>query len=100
MVRRVCRSFGSKKNIVVMNDEAHHCYRGKPEPEPVKLVGDERKEAEKRDKEARIWINGLEAIKRKLGVRAVYDLSATPFFLRGSGYPKEPCSLGLSPTSR
>jgi type III restriction enzyme len=88
MVRRVCRSFGSKKNIVVMNDEAHHCYRGKPEPEPVKLVGDERKEAEKRDKEARIWINGLEAIKRKLGVRAVYDLSATPFFLRGSGYPE------------
>jgi type III restriction enzyme len=24
--------------------------------------------------------------KRRLGVRAVYDLSATPFFLRGSGY--------------
>jgi type III restriction enzyme len=88
MVRRVCRGFGSKRNVVVFNDEAHHCYRGKPEPEPVKLVGDERKEAEKRDREARIWINGLEAVKRKLGVRAVYDLSATPFFLRGSGYPE------------
>ena len=88
MVRRVCRGFGAKKNVVVINDEAHHCYRGKPEPEPVKLAGDERKEAEKRDKEARIWINGLEAVKRKLGVRAVYDLSATPFFLRGSGYPE------------
>ena len=88
MVRRVCRGFGAKKNVLVINDEAHHCYRGKPEPEPVKLVGDERKEVEKRDQEARIWINGLEAVKRKLGVRAVYDLSATPFFLRGSGYPE------------
>jgi type III restriction enzyme len=88
MVRRVCRGFGAKKNVLVINDEAHHCYRGKPEPEPVKLVGDERKEAEKRDQEARIWINGLESVKRKLGVRAVYDLSATPFFLRGSGYPE------------
>ena len=27
MVRRVCRSLGNKKNIIVMNDEAHHCYR-------------------------------------------------------------------------
>lgn len=88
MVRRVCRGFGAKKNVLVINDEAHHCYRSKPEPEPVKLVGDERKEAKKRDEEARIWINGLEAVKRKIGVRAVYDLSATPFFLRGSGYPE------------
>ena len=30
MVRRVCRDFGTKKNIVVINDEAHHCYRHKP----------------------------------------------------------------------
>ena len=54
----------------------------------MKLTGDERKEAEKRDEEARVWISGLEAVKRKIGVRAVYDLSATPFFLRGSGYPE------------
>jgi type III restriction enzyme len=33
-----------------------------------------------------MWINGLEAVKRKLGVARVVDLSATPFFLRGSGY--------------
>ncbi len=45
-----------------------------------------RKEAQKRDEEARVWISGLEAIKRKIGIRAIYDLSATPFFLRGSGY--------------
>jgi hypothetical protein len=33
---------------------------------------------------ARLWISGIEALKRKVGVRAIYDLSATPFFLRGS----------------
>ena len=89
MVRRACRGLGNKKNIVVINDEAHHCYRRRQEAESEdgeKLKGDERKEAERRDEEARIWISGLEAVKRKLGVKTVYDLSATPFFLRGSGY--------------
>ena len=88
MVRRVCRELGNKKNIIVINDEAHHCYRRRAEEEVVKLKGDERKEAEKREEEARVWISGLEAVKSKIGVKAVYDLSATPFFLRGSGYPE------------
>jgi type III restriction enzyme len=86
MVRRVCRELGTKKNIVVINDEAHHCYRRRVGGEEEKLRGDERVEAQKRDEEARIWISGLEAVKAKLGVKVVYDLSATPFFLRGSGY--------------
>lgn len=86
MVRRVCRELGTKKNILVINDEAHHCYRRRVGGEEVKLVGDERKDAEKRNQEARIWISGLEAVKAKIGVKVVYDLSATPFFLRGSGY--------------
>ena len=85
MVRRVCRDLGNKKNIVVLNDEAHHCYRGKPEEEEV-LSGEERAEAKKREEEARVWISGIEAVKNKIGVRAIYDLSATPFFLKGSGY--------------
>ena len=38
------------------------------------------------DTAARVWINGLEAIQRKIGIKTVYDLSATPFYLRGSGY--------------
>lgn len=88
MVRRVCRELGNKRNIIVLNDEAHHCYRRKPDGEVVELKGDERKEAEKRDEEARIWISGLEAVKAKIGVKVTYDLSATPFFLRGSGYPE------------
>jgi len=89
MVRRVCRDLGNKRSIVVINDEAHHCYRRKPsEEEEERLTGDERREAQKREEEARVWISGLEAIKAKLGIRALYDLSATPFFLRGSGYPE------------
>jgi type III restriction enzyme len=88
MVRRVCRQFGTKKNIIILNDEAHHCYRRKPDGENVKLVGDERKEAEKREEEGRIWISGLEAIKAKIGIKNIFDLSATPFFLRGSGWPE------------
>lgn len=86
MVRRVCRELGTKKNILVINDEAHHCYRRKTDGDDVRLKGDERREAEKRDEEARIWISGLEAVKQKIGIKVVYDLSATPFFLRGSGY--------------
>lgn len=88
MVRRACRELGNKKNIIVINDEAHHCYRRKPETEGEKLTGDERKEAQQRDEEARIWISGLEAVKAKIGVKGIYDLSATPFFLKGSGYPE------------
>lgn len=86
VVRRACRELGSKKNIIVINDEAHHCYRRRVGGEDIKLVGDDRKEAEKREKEARIWISGLEYVKEKIGIKTVYDLSATPFFLRGSGY--------------
>ena len=90
MVRRVCREFGNKKNIVILNDEAHHCYRRRPESQAVEndLKGDDKREALKRDEEARIWISGIEAIRNKIGVRAIYDLSATPFFLRGSGWPE------------
>ncbi|MDP3512813.1 MAG: restriction endonuclease, partial [Sulfuritalea sp.] len=77
------------KNILVINDEAHHCYREKPVPEEDStddLKGDEKKEAEKNNEAARMWISGIEAVNRKLGVARVLDLSATPFFLRGSGY--------------
>jgi len=89
MVRRVCRELAGKKQIVVLNDEAHHCYRSKPSEEAAaKLTGDERVEAKKRDEEARVWMSGLEAVHRKLGLRGAYDLSATPFFLKGSGYPE------------
>jgi type III restriction enzyme len=87
MVRRVANALMGEKNIIVINDEAHHCYREKPGDHNLDdLKGDDRKEAKDQNEYARVWINGIEAVKRKLGVRSVYDLSATPFFLKGSGY--------------
>jgi type III restriction enzyme len=88
MVRRACRELSNKKNIIVINDEAHHCYRRKPDGEDETLTGDDRVEAKSREEEARIWIPGIEAVKAKIGVKAISDLSATPFFLRGSGWPE------------
>jgi type III restriction enzyme len=87
MLQRVMPDLMGLKNILVLNDEAHHCYREKPKDEDDEdLTGDERKEAEHNNEAARLWISGLEAVNRKLGVARVFDLSATPFFLRGSGY--------------
>jgi type III restriction enzyme len=87
MLQRVMPELMGMKNILVINDEAHHCYREKPaEPEDEELKGEERKQAEKNNEAARVWISGLEAVGRKLGLLRVMDLSATPFFLRGSGY--------------
>jgi type III restriction enzyme len=71
MVRRVCRELGGKKNIVVLNDEAHHCYRRKPDGEDETLTGDDRVEAKSREEEARIWISGIEAVKAKIGLKAI-----------------------------
>ncbi len=87
MLQRVMPDLMGMKNILVMNDEAHHCYREKPDDgDDEDLKGDEKKEAEKNKEAARVWISGLEAVNRKLNVRRVIDLSATPFFLSGSGY--------------
>ena len=87
MLQRVMPELMGMKGIIVLNDEAHHCYREKPgDVDEETLKGDDKKEAEKNTEAARLWISGLEAVNRKLGVSRVVDLSATPFFLRGSGY--------------
>lgn len=87
MIQRVMPGLMGMKNILVLNDEGHHCYREKPGGDGEgDLKGDERKEAEKNNEAARLWISGLEIINRKLGILNTFDLSATPFFLRGSGY--------------
>ncbi len=74
MVRRVCKAFGTARDIVVLNDEAHHCCT----PAPA--------EARRNADEARVWFDGLRALRDKLGIRPIFDVSATPFFLKGSGY--------------
>ena len=87
MLRRVMPELMGVKNLLVLNDEAHHCYRAKPGlSDEGKLTGDDRKEAERNSKAAQLWIAGLETVHRRLRTSRVIDLSATPFFLRGSGY--------------
>jgi type III restriction enzyme len=77
MVSRVCRQLGGSSEIVVFNDEAHHCYRGKaadpdPEAETVRtLKGEERRAAEDREEQARVWFTGLEAVRAKLGAKRI-----------------------------
>ena len=97
MIQRVMPGLMGMKNILVINDEAHHCYREKPADDAdftddhgKPLIGadltEAKKSAARENEAARVWISGLEAINDKLGVSRVMDLSATPFFLRGSGY--------------
>ena len=87
MLSRVMPDLMGMKNVVVLNDEAHHCYRERVRDRVEEnYKGEEKAEAEENNEAARMWITGLETVKRKLGVTLVYDLSATPFFLRGSGY--------------
>ena len=87
MLQRVMPDLMGMKGILALNDEGHHCYREKPGKwDEGDLKGDDKKEAERNSEAARLWINGLEAVNRKLGLSRVLDLSATPFFLQGSGY--------------
>lgn len=97
MLQRVLPDLMGLKQITVINDEAHHCYREKPADDEDytdgngnPLTGEDLKEAKERAKtsnaSARVWMAGIEAVNRTLGVRRVLDLSATPFFLAGSGY--------------
>jgi len=87
MIQRVMPELMGMKDILVINDEAHHCYREKPADESDEDIATEDKaEAEENNKAARLWISGLESVNRKIGLQQVIDLSATPFFLAGSGY--------------
>ena len=85
MVHRVV---GDMRDILVINDEAHHCYRPRPQVDPEELTGDAAKEARDNAEAARLWLTGLEAVQRRNGVRGVFDLSATPFFISGSNWPE------------
>ena len=88
MLQRVMPELMGMQRVMIFNDEGHHCYRERPPEasEEGRLHGDDLQEAKKNKEAARVWISGLEAVQRKLGVLRVVDLSATPFFLRGSGY--------------
>lgn len=92
-VRRVLdRDLGRSGELLVLNDEAHHAYRPAPRSdedaqlELAQLMADERAEAEELVEEATVWVGGLDRINKVRGIKQVVDLSATPFYLKGSGY--------------
>ena len=86
MLQRACGAEGSK-NIVVINDEAHHCYREKPQSRGGSGTQGRRKGRgkEKQRGGAPVDFRHRGAEAQVACVRSI-DLSATPFFLRGSGY--------------
>jgi type III restriction enzyme len=70
--------------LMVLNDEGHHAYRPAPQSEDVKLTKEEKAELE----EATVWVSGLDKINAACGIGICVDLSATPFYIHGSGYPE------------
>ncbi|OOP57504.1 MAG: type III restriction endonuclease subunit R [Candidatus Brocadia carolinensis] len=84
MVNRVLgKEIGGKQNILVFNDEAHHAYRiRKPEPDETEEdVFGEEEEIEEFFKEATVWVDGLDRIRKLRGINFCVDLSATPYYL-------------------
>lgn len=72
--------------IMVFNDEGHHAYR--PAPLPKDEAGKADSAAKKEREEATIWVQGLDRIHKTCGIKICVDLSATPFYIGGSGYPE------------
>lgn len=100
IVNRVLKPFsnsgaGKGGQIIVINDEAHHCYQERAEPvgdgvTVDQLSGEDKKAAAEENEHARVWFKGLQYIANKpgIGIKTIYDLSATPQFLKGSGWPE------------
>jgi len=86
LIQRVLAHFRPGSRLLILNDEAHHCYL--PKEDDRKSEGEDTAEENKR---AAVWFNGLLQITARFKVRSIYDLSATPYYLTGSGY--EPYSL-------
>ena len=91
-VRDVLGEMASARNIIVINDEAHHAWRVPAESKVKGLSKDEIEEATK-------WIGGLDRINRARGILTAYDFSATPFVPSGKKVPRKHCLGGLSATS-
>ena len=80
VVSRVLDKLKGSGEIVVFNDEAHHCYQ--PISSTFDKADADQKEA---NEDARVWFKGVDSIRKYVGVKTVYDLSATPFYIGGSG---------------
>lgn len=82
VLRRVLGQFKAGRRLLILNDEAHHCYLPHAKGKDTELDN-----SETENERAAVWFSGLRACTRRYQVRAVYDLSATPYYLSGSGYP-------------
>ena len=84
LIERVLgREVGAKRNILVMNDEAHHAYRirrAEPDEGEEDLFG-ETDDGEAFYREATVWVDGLDRLHKHRGVNLCIDLSATPYYL-------------------
>jgi len=81
VVKRTLGKFKTGSRVLVMNDEAHHCYLPKS-----KGKTSDNEEADENERAA-VWFSGLREIANRFKLQNVYDLSATPYYLQGSGYP-------------
>lgn len=96
VIKRVLGKFKPDSRLLILNDEAHHCYmprnkNSKKRKTDAPLTREEKQQAKEENTRAAVWFSGLVEISKKFKVGNIYDLSATPYFLSGSGY--EPYSL-------
>ena len=82
--REVLGTISNSKNILVINDEAHHAWRKNPEKN-IKYSGIDKEFLV----EATVWINGLDRIHKARGILTCYDFSATPFVPSGKNADEE-----------
>ncbi len=83
--RLLSREVGGKRNILVLNDEAHHAYRiHREDPDADDLFAGE-EDAEDLRHEATVWVEGLDRIHKLRGINFCVDLSATPYHLGATG---------------
>ncbi|TVR75127.1 MAG: hypothetical protein EA415_04685 [Sphaerobacteraceae bacterium] len=87
---RVLHDLGSRGNIMVLNDEAHHAHRPAPLPDEEldALAKADRDAIEEEQQNATVWVSGLDRINAVRGISRCIDLSATPFYISGSGHPE------------
>ena len=87
MVDRLLSAHRGRGELCVMNDEAHHCYN-RERAGGSSIAGESARE----EAEAMMWFGALRALHQKGRVAQVYDLSATPMWLRRPT-PSEPSVL-------
>ena len=74
--REVLGEMATARNLIVINDEAHHAWRINEEARGKYLRQRDMKDSAE---EATIWIGGLDRLHKTRGILNCFDFSATPF---------------------